>query len=106
MASSFVNDLMELKRKADLTGRPVSQREVAGASEGYFRDMANRNYQSRQLSLAEQQQKQNQANFTASLLQRQSEMAAQMDAARKARQMGLLNTGVGAGLGAGMLYYL
>lgn len=106
MPNTFVDQLMEAKRKAALAGRPVSQQEVAGAAQGYFADAAQRNLQGKQIALAEQQQKQNQEQFAASLLQRQAEMAAQQKAARRAYNMGWANTGLNAGLAGGMLYYM
>lgn len=102
--NDLASQLMELKRRAALSGRPVSREEMAGAASGYFSDQAKRNLMGKEIALQEQALNQNALQFADQLMQRKAEFAGQLDAARKARQMGWINTGAGAGLGGYALY--
>ena len=109
--NTFVNQLMELKRRAQLTGQQASPKDIEAAASGYFQNQAQKNLaaeelglEGQRLELARQAQAQGQTQFAQTLAQRQNEMAAQIDAANRARKMGWLNTGVGGGLSAGLLY--
>ena len=104
--NQLADTLMELKRRAELSGRPISQREAAGAAQGYFSDQANRNFQGKQLALQEQGLNLQSQQFADQLAQRKAEYQAQLAAASKARTQGWWNTGAGAGLAGSMLYYM
>jgi hypothetical protein len=106
MQNSLVNTLMELKRRSDLAGRPMAASEAEGAASGYFSKKAAQNLEEKQLALQEQGLAQNASQFQQSLVQQQSNFAAQLAAAKRARTQGWINTGVGAGLAGGALYYL
>jgi hypothetical protein len=45
--------LMVARRKAQLAGRPLSQQEAKGVSQGYFQDAGERNLQGRAINFAE-----------------------------------------------------
>lgn len=106
MPNTLASQLMELKRRAELVGRPLSQGEVAGLASGYFDKRAAQNIEGKQLALQELALKQNASQFADQLALRKADFAAQLSAADKARRMGWVNTGVGAGILAGLGYKL
>jgi hypothetical protein len=55
--NELIAALQRARMNAGLQGRPLSQREAAGVAQGYFQDAGQRNLQSRAISFAEQQGK-------------------------------------------------
>ena len=53
MAQSFTEALYALKRKSQLTGNPLTQRNINALTSGYFSDAAQRDIQERTLALKE-----------------------------------------------------
>jgi hypothetical protein len=91
---NFSDALMEARRKAQLTGRPLSQQEVASAASGYAMTAAERAAQQKQLDIAQQQADTSKASqeVQAQAQAAQEEQFAQELAARNeqfAAQMGL-----------------
>lgn len=76
---NFSDALMEAKRRAQLQGRPISQQEVTGISEGFARSAAEKNIQEESLTESKRQ-------FTESLAQRKYESEKQIQVAEEARK--------------------
>ncbi len=53
MAMNFVQALSDARRRAQLTGRPLSAQEVSGIASGYFQDAADRNDAARRTNIAQ-----------------------------------------------------
>ncbi len=53
MAMNFVQALSDARRRAQLTGRPLSAQEVSGIASGYFQDAAARNDAARRTNIAQ-----------------------------------------------------
>ncbi len=53
MALNFTQALMDARRRAQLTGRPLSAQEVSGIASGYFADAAARNDAARRTAIAQ-----------------------------------------------------
>jgi len=95
---NFTEALMEAKRRAQLQGRPLSQQEATGISEGYARTAGDRGIAEKGVELQEQSLKQQQSQFAQSLAQRKFEEAEKMRIAeeeRKHQKMKGIASGVG-----------
>ncbi len=64
---NFTDALMEAKRRAQLQGRPVTQQEAAGLSEGIATSAADRSFKSESLALAKQGQAAQEKQFAEQL---------------------------------------
>jgi hypothetical protein len=117
----LIKRLMALKAQAQLTGQVNPN--IAGVVQGSLEDQRNRAYQDAMLGISEKAQalkeksQTAQENQFAQLLAQKGQQFTdtlgftkqttndQIAAANQARTMGYINTGLGAALGAGYLYY-
>ncbi len=101
--SNFVEALSEAKRRAQLQGRPVSEQEVRGITEGFASSQADKGLQEKSLGLQEQSLEASKSQFAENLAQRKYETEKQIEAADKARtaeKYKAIGTGVGTAAGA------
>jgi hypothetical protein len=87
---NFSDALMEARRKAQLTGRPLSQSEMEGIAAGYTQTAADRAAQQKQLQISQQQtdisgksQAAQETQFAQSQAQQQEQFAAQQALSEK-----------------------
>lgn len=105
MAINFAETLMELKRRAQLSGRPLSQREIAAATTGWAESAAERNARQRALDISQQNAdttaaslEANKSQFAENLALQKSTTAEQLrlaDEASKQGKTGQIISGVG-----------
>jgi len=99
---NFVEALMSAKRRAQLQGRPLSQQEATGISEGYAHAAKETGIQERGVELQEKGLAQQEEQFARSLAQRKYETQKQVEAAEEARKVETYRTaGMGVGTVAG-----
>lgn len=95
---NFSEMLMEAKRKAQLQGRPVSEQEVRGITEGYAKSATDTGLRERGLEIQEKGLGQQESQFTRQLAQRKAEVDEEMrvaDEERKHQKMRGIASGVG-----------
>jgi len=110
MALNFAQALMEAKRRAQLSGRPLSRQEAAGIAEGFAESASDRLARAKQLSLQEQQMGTQAGQFERDFAFR-SEQAVlnqkNIEEQRKAEEKaGMIGTAVNVGTTAATLYAL
>jgi hypothetical protein len=99
---NFVEALMSAKRRAQLQGRPLSQQEATGISEGYARSARETGIQERGVELQERSLAQQSSQFSQSLAQRKFEESEKMRIAeeeRKHQKVKTIASGVGGVVG-------
>jgi hypothetical protein len=99
---NFVEALMSAKRRAQLQGRPLSQQEATGISEGYARGARETAIQEQGMELQEKGLAQQSSQFSQSLAQRKFEESEKMRIAeeeRKHQKMRGIASGVGSVVG-------
>jgi hypothetical protein len=83
---NFSTQLMELRRRAAVSGRPVAQTEAAGIAEGFAAEASERLARNRQLELQELDVTQSQDRFDEDLAFRQQTADRQYELALEANE--------------------
>ena len=74
---NFTDQLMEAKRRARLSGRPISQQEIAGITEGYASGASDRVARSKTLAMQERQIENQEGQFAENLALQERQTANQ-----------------------------
>jgi len=72
LRQDYIDALMELKRKGQLSGRDASSKDIAALTSGYFSDAAQRDIQERTLALKEKALAQSASQSSAELALKRS----------------------------------
>ena len=99
MALNFVEALMQAKRRAQLQGRPISQQEVRGITEGFAQNATEANLRERGLGLQEKGLEEQKSQFGQTLVQHKYEVELERKTAEEAKEdekKRAIATGVGA----------
>lgn len=103
MARTFSEILMEAKRRAQLSGRPLSRQEASGIAEGYSNAATDRLTRAKQLSIQQQGIDTSASQFDRSLAFQKEQNEANREAEEKA---GMVGSAVNLATTAGTLYAL
>jgi len=95
---NFTEALMEAKRRAQLQGRPISEQETRGITEGFAKSAAATNIAEQGLSLQEKGLEAQKSQFAESLAQRKYETEKELEAAEKEREHQKMR-GIASGVG-------
>ena len=96
---NFTEALMEAKRRAQLQGRPISEQETRGITEGFAKSAAATNIAEQGLSLQEKGLEAQKSQFAETLAQRKYETEKELEAAEKEREHQKMR-GIASGVGA------